>query len=433
MNRLDRVLDLRPLRHRDFRLLWIGTTAQMLGGRVAVVAVLVDVWELTRSPLSVGAIGLVTGVATAVFGLVGGTLADTVDRRGVILVTSAGAALAAALLATQSAAGAGSAVLVLAVVGLQTAFGSLGWSARRAFLTTVLPVGRVPAGVALGHLSAQAATLAGPALAGVVIARWGTGAAYGADALLIAVSLLGVARLPRSRPSAPVVVTADGRAVAGAGERRSMIAAHLTAGFRAATDGLRFVHRRPVLRGALASDLAATVLAMPVALFPVLNQERFGGDPRTLGLFLSAIAVGGLVAGVTSGPVTRSARPGRVGLVAAGVWGVALAGFGLVDGLVPTLVFLAVAGAADTISVISRGGLVQLATPDSYRGRVSSAEYVVGAGGPGIGDARAGAVAGLFSASTAAVTGGLACAVVVAGIAVVSPTLRRWRVPDRPS
>ncbi|MBW0106218.1 MFS transporter, partial [Pseudonocardia sp. KRD291] len=183
----------------------------------------------------------------------------------------------------------------------------------------------------------------------------------------------------------------------------------------------------------LATDLAATVLAMPVALFPVLNQERFGGDPRTLGLFLSAIAVGGLLAGVTSGPVTRAARPGLVGLVTAGVWGLALAGFGLVSGLVPTLAFLAVAGAADTISVISRGALVQLATPDPFRGRVTSVEYVVGAGGPGIGDARAGAVAGLFSASTAAVSGGLACVAVVAGLAVASPALRRWRIPDRTS
>jgi hypothetical protein len=184
------------------------------------------------------------------------------------------------------------------------------------------------------------------------------------------------------------------------------------------------------LSGSLASDLAHTVLAMPIALFPVLNEQRFGGSPQTLGLFLSAIAVGGIAASLTSGILTRARRPGMVSLVAAATWGLALAGFGLADTLFPTLAWLAVAGAADTISVISRGTLIQLATPDPYLGRVSSVENVVGVGGPGIGNARAGAVAGLTSASTAAVTGGLACAVVVVALAASNPALLRWRHQD---
>ena len=165
---------------------------------------------------------------------------------------------------------------------------------------------------------------------------------------------------------------------------------------------------------------------MPVALFPVLNQERFGGDPRTLGLFLSAIACGGIVAGLASGTVTRARRPGLVLLAAVGAWGLALAGVGLLDSPVTTLALLAVAGAADTVAVISRGAVVQLATPPAYLGRASSAEYVVGAGGPALGNARAGAVAGWGSAELAAVTGGLACAAAVVAIAVADPALRRW-------
>jgi hypothetical protein len=176
----------------------------------------------------------------------------------------------------------------------------------------------------------------------------------------------------------------------------------------------------------MATDLAATVLAMPIALFPMINQERFGGNPETLGLFLSAIAVGGIAGSLTSGLMVRVGRPGMVALVAAATWGLALAGFGLSDTLLPTFACLAAAGAADTISVISRGTLVQLATPDAYLGRVSSVENVVGVGGPGIGNARAGAVAALTSASTAAVTGGLACALVVVALAVTNPALRRW-------
>jgi hypothetical protein len=253
-------------------------------------------------------------------------------------------------------------------------------------------------------VSFQFAMLAGPAVAGLVLARWGLTAAFAIDAVAVAVSMYGVARLPSMRPE---------------GATRP--------GLQATWDGWRFVLRRPALRGAMASDLAATVLAMPVALFPVLNEERFGGEPQTLGLFLSAIAVGGIAAGLTSGAVTRASRPGLVMLGAAGVWGAALAGFGLVDSLYPTLAFLAVAGAADTVSVISRGTLVQLATPDAYLGRVSSVENVIGMGGPGVGDARAGLVAGLTSASFAAVSGGLACVAVVAALAASSPGLRRWR------
>jgi hypothetical protein len=164
---------------------------------------------------------------------------------------------------------------------------------------------------------------------------------------------------------------------------------------------------------------------MPIALFPVLNAERFGGDPQTLGLFLSAIAVGGIVAGLASGTVTRAHRLGLVMLVAAGVWGVALAGFGMAPSLWSALGCLAIAGAADTISVISRGALVQLATPDAYRGRVSAVEDIVGMAGPYLGNFRAGVVAGATTAGFAAISGGLMCVLGIAAVALTTPALRR--------
>jgi putative mycofactocin binding protein MftB len=194
--------------------------------------------------------------------------------------------------------------------------------------------------------------------------------------------------------------------------------------------GWLFLLRRPVLRGALLSDLASTLLAMPVALFPAVNAERFGDDPRTLGLFLSAIAAGGILAGSAPGRSPGPpARPGVAGLRRR--WGLALAGFGLVDGVAATLACLAVAGAADTFSVIARGTVVQLDTPDSHRGRAGSAEYAVGAGGPALGNTRAGLVAGASTPELAALTGGLACVLAVAVIAVTHPGLRGGRPPTR--
>lgn len=405
------VLDTRPLRSSaGFRRLWVGTAMSRLSGQVAVVAVLYQVWELTRSSAWVGVVGLATAVPTVVLGLLGGVLADAADRRRLVLATSCGAVAAATLLALQARLGARSLALVLALVAAQTACSALGSAARRTFLARLLPREQVPAGVALDHTSFQVAMLVGPALAGLVLARWGLTACYLLDAVAIAVSLHGIARLPDAPPEQ-----------AGGASR---------VGLRAAWDGWRFVATRPALRGAVATDLAATVLAMPVALFPVLNAERFGGDPRTLGVFLSAIAVGGTAATLASGAVTRARRPGAVLLVAAGTWGAALAGFGAVDALAPTLACLALAGAADTVAVISRGTVVQLATPDAHLGRVSSVEHVVGAAGPGVGGARAGAVAALTSASASAVTGGLACLAVVALLAATSPALRRWEHTD---
>jgi predicted MFS family arabinose efflux permease len=398
------LLDVRPLRSSPvFRRVWVGTCLSMVGGQLAVVAVLLQTWELTASPVAVGAIGLAQAVPMIVFGQVGGALADAVDRRRLVLATTLGQIVGAWLLAAQAFAQVGSLALLLALVALQSACGALGTPARRTFAARLLPADQVGAGLAVTNLGFQAAMLVGPAIAGLVAAHWGVGACYAVEALTFLAASYGVVRLPPLPPDGPAA----------------------RPGLPAVVAGWRFIAGRPVLAGAFLTDLLATVLAMPIALFPVVNADRFGGSPQTLGLFLSAIAVGGTVAGIASGAVTRARRPGLVMLGAAGVWGVALAAFGVAPSLWLVLGFLAVAGAADTVSVISRGALVQLATPDAYRGRVSAVEDVVGMAGPYLGNFRAGLVAGLTSAGVAAVSGGLLCVLGIAAVAATNPTLRR--------
>ncbi|MFC8079959.1 MFS transporter, partial [Streptomyces sp. NPDC057307] len=290
MKARGRFVDTRPLRgSRPFRDLWIGSLASQLGGQTATVAVLAQVWELTGSPVGTGAIGLVTGLATLLFGLLGGTLADAVDRRTVVRAATGGQLLAAAGLCAQALADNRNVVLLLALVAMGAACGALGAPARRTFPVRLLPADQVAAGLALTNISFQAAMLAGPALAGLVIARWDFPAAYAAQAVAVAISMLAVIRLPPMPPEG-----------AGATGRR-----------RPQRGGWRVVLRRPTLWGVLATDLSATLLAMPVALFPLVNEVRFGGDPRTLGLFLSAVAVGGITAGLLSGTVTRRRGAGR--------------------------------------------------------------------------------------------------------------------------
>ncbi|WP_069173592.1 MFS transporter [Streptomyces griseus] len=402
-------LDTRPLRSsRPFRDLWIGTSVSQLGGQTTTVAVLAQVWDLTGSPVGTGAIGLATGLPMVLFGLLGGTLADTVDRRTVVRATTAGQLLAAAALWYQAQADNRDVLLLLALVAVATSCGALGAPARRTLPARLLPGDQVAAGLALTNVSFQAAMLAGPAVAGLIIARWGFPAAYATQAVAVAVSMLAVVRLPAVRPEG-----ADA-----AGGRR-----------RPERGGRRIVLRRPALWGSMATDLSATLLAMPVALFPLVNQSRFGGDPQTLGLFLSAVAVGGITAGLLSGTVTRRRRSGLVQLSAAGVWGLALACFGLAGPLWAALGCLAVAGAADTVSVVTRSALVQLETPDAYRGRVSSVENVIGVAGPELGNFRGGLLASATSASFSLVFGGLSAVLAIATVAAANAPLRAYRTP----
>ncbi|MDT0612711.1 MFS transporter [Streptomyces lancefieldiae] len=405
-----RFLDTRPLRgSRSFRDLWIGTSASQLGGQMANVAVLAQVWDLTGSPVGTGAIGLATGLPMVLFGLLGGTLADTFDRRTVVRATTAGQLLAAAGLCAQALADNRDVLVLLALVAVGTSCSALGAPARRTFPVRLLPGDQVAAGLALTNVSFQAAMLTGPAMAGLIIARWDFPAAYAAQAVATAISMLAVIRLPAMRP--------EGADAAG-GRRRPK------------RGGWRIVLRRPTLWGSMATDLSATLLAMPVALFPLVNEIRFEGDPQTLGLFLSAVAVGGITAGLLSGTVTRRRRGGLVQLCAAGVWGLALACFGLAGPLWLALGCLAVAGAADTVSVVTRGALVQWETPDAYRGRVSSVEHVSGVAGPELGNFRGGLVASATSASFSLVLGGLSAVLAVAAVAATNAPLRAYRTPS---
>ncbi|MFJ6431020.1 MFS transporter [Streptomyces sp. NPDC091416] len=405
-----RFLDTRPLRgNRPFRDLWIGTSVSQLGGQTANVAVLAQVWDLTGSPVGTGAIGLATGLPIILFGLLGGTLADTVDRRSVVRATTAGQLLAAVGLCAQALADNRSLLLLLALVAVGTSCGALGAPARRTFPVRLLPGDQVAAGLALTNISFQTAMLAGPASAGLIIARWDFPAAYAIQAAAMAVSMAAVIRLPAMR--------SDGTGTTG-GRRRPE------------RGGWRIVLGRPTLRGSLATDLSATLLAMPVALFPLVNEVRFGGNPQTLGLFLSAVAVGGITAGLLSGTVTRWRRGGLVQLAAAGVWGLALAGFGLAGPLWAALCCLAVAGAADTVSVVTRSALVQLETPDAYRGRVSSVEHVIGVAGPELGNFRGGLLASATSAPLALAVGGLSATLAIAAVAATHAPLRGYRTPS---
>ncbi|MEY9848978.1 MFS transporter [Streptacidiphilus sp. MAP5-3] len=397
------LLDIAPLGSSPtFRRLWIGQSLSGFGGQMTLVAVMFQVWQATRSTAWTGAVGLAQAIPLVALGLFAGSLVDRVDRRRFYLVTTGGQAVCSFLLAAQGLTGNLPVAAVLALLAAQSCLAAGSSPASRTFMPHLLSRDQLAAGLALRRIAFQGSMLLGPALGGVIVGWLGVGGCYLIDALSFAAALYGAFGLPRLPPGdAPA-----------------------RAGLRGVADGLAFLVRSPVIRGALLTDLAATVLSMPISLFPLINAERFGDDPRTLGLFLTAIAVGGVVASLLSGSFTRSARPGVVMLVGSATWGGALALFGLTPNAWVGLAFLTLAGAADTVAVVSRSTIVQTHTPSELLGRVSAAEQIVGQAGPDLGNMRGGLVAEATSGMFTLVSGGLLCLGAVMLVGAATPGLR---------
>ena len=370
MPRPSRLLaDVRPLRQSPaYRRMWAGSLVSSIGSMMTTFALSLQVYRLTHSAFAVGAIGLTSMIPILSVSLFGGSLADGADRRKVVLVTSSSLAAVSALLAVQAFAGLRQVWLLYVLAAVQATLSAIDNPARRTFTPRLLPAPLLPAGLALNQLTFQATLVTGPALAGLITAAGGLRLCYLIDAVSFAASIYSVARLPAMPPQ-------------GGTAHRSL---------RAVADGIRFIFASRPVAGAFLTDLSGAVLGFPFALFPSINAERFGGSPATLGLLTTAVGVGGLLGSVFSGPVGHIVRPGRAMLISISVFGAAVAGFGAAHHLWLALACLAVAGAADTTTVVLRSTVVQTVIPDNLRGRISAAEYVVGVGGPQLGGLRAG-------------------------------------------
>jgi MFS family permease len=393
--------DVTPLRESpQYRLLYAGELLAFLGSQLTVVAVPLQVYLQTRSSLAVGLVGLAQLGPLLACSLVGGVVVDAVDRRVLLVwVQLARGALSLGLVANAlrpEPALWPLYVLTAAGAGLQ----AVDAPARTAAIPAMVRRELLPAAAALHQVLMQVGVVAGPAVAGLLVARAGLAAAYAIDvATFLLASLLALAL----RPLPP-----------GAG------AAH--AGVASVMEGFRFLRGRRALQGTFLIDLNAMVFGMPRALFPALGTELFGGGPGTVGLLYAAPGAGALLGALTAGWVGGVRRQGRAVLVAVTVWGAAITVFGLVSWLPLALALLAVAGAADVVSAVFRNAILQLTVPDGLRGRLAAIHIAVVTGGPRLGDAEAGAVAALTSPQVSVVTGGLAC---LAGVALLA-----WRIPE---
>jgi MFS family permease len=262
----------------------------------------------------------------------------------------------------------------------------------------------VPAGNTLNFTMSNVGTVAGPLLAGVVLARFGYAAAYAVDACVFTFGLYAALRLPAFPP-----LHHGGRA-----------------GVRSVIDGLRFIATRPVLALSFAFDIIANAFAMPRALFPQVAAERFGGASAA-GWLYASIAIGAVAGGLASGWISRVRRQGLALVSAVAVWGVLVASAGLARSLWLAVLLLAGAGAADLVSAVYRQTILQVNAPDQMRGRMQGVFIVVVAGGPRLGDLRAGATAAAVGVTASWVGGGITCVVLVLLLAIAAPALVRYQ------
>ena len=403
--------DLTPLRASpEFRRLWAALGISNVGQQMTAVAVGIQVYNLTGSSWAVGLVGLFQLVPLVVFGLYGGALSDSHDRRRLGILTAAGLMACSGVLLLQGLAGNQAVLLLYVVVAVQAGFFAIGNPARQALIPRLVGLEQLPAANALGSLSWNLGFTLGPLLGGLLIAATGgESIVYAVDVVAFTATLYAMWRL---RPMPPLQ------------------GAPRTAGWRSVLEGLRFLRGRKNLQMSFYVDIAAMLFGMPRALFPAIAVTFYPGSalaPATIvGLLSAAPAVGAVVSSALSGPLSRARRQGAVIVGAIVVWGVTIALFGLVHQLWLGLLLLGVAGAADNVSAVLRQTVLQAATPDEYRGRLQGIFTVVVAGGPRLGDVESGGVAALTSEAFSVVSGGIACVAVVGVLVAMMPQFLRY-------
>jgi MFS family permease len=408
-------VDVTPLRQsRDFRMLWLGELVSTMGRQITVVSLPFQVYLLTRSPLAVGMIGLVEVVPLVASTIAGGAFADRMDRRKLILVTEFGLAATSALLLAGVLVGQPHLWYLYTVAGLQAAIAGVNNPSRSAAVPSLVPRDQLPAALALNQVLFTSSMIVGPAVAGLILgafaqARTGLAWAYGTDIATFTVAIWSVIRM---RPIIP---------------KRDEAEAQGASGWREIKDGFAYLRGQRTLIATFLVDLDAMIFGMPRALFPVLALTVFDVGPRGLGLLYAAPAAGALIGALTTGWVTRVKHQGRAVVWAVALWGAGITFFGLSGSFFPlALFFLAFAGAADVISAVFRGSILQLSVPDALRGRLSAVHIMVVTGGPRLGDAEAGIVAALVSPWFSVVSGGAACVLGVLALAKAYPELWRY-------
>jgi MFS family permease len=408
------------LRFRDFRLLWIGQLVSIAGSQMRIVAVDYHIYDLARREglidpaLALGLIGLARVLALILVAPISGLIADRADRRTVLIYTSLIALVTSAVLALATQLGTPSIWLIYAMVLLAAVAGAFEMPARQAIIPNLVPAEYVPNALSINIIAWQLATVVGPSLAGLLIAYGGVAPAYWIDAASFLAVVATAMMMSRREPASRAAATSGrptGRAI-----------------FTDAAEGLRFVFKNRIIASTMLLDFFATFFGASRALMPLFADQVLQVGPIELGWMYSAPAFGAVIAAGILSLITFR-RQGPILLVAVGLFGVCVALFAVSTWLPLTLLALAGTGASDTISMVIRGTIRQLMTPDELRGRMVAVNMVFFAGGPQLGEFQAGVLASLIGGPLAVLIGGVLCVAFVAATAMRVPELRRYDGP----
>ncbi len=405
-------IDTRPLRHPAYRRIFAGQAVSAIGLAFTAVAVPVQMFATTRSSLWVGLLGIASLIPLVAFALWGGALADRADRRVLLLGASLLMWVSTLLFLVVTAVGLAYPWVLLALTALQSMGMGISSATRGSIIPRIVPTGELAAANSLNMTAMTVSMTAGPLLAGLLVKDGEFAWAYAIDAALFTVALWATFRLPSLRP------------LSATAEEPTATTPPRRASWGQVREGLSFIASTPVLWLSFAIDIAAMVLALPRALFPEVADERFGSG--SIGALYAAIAIGSALAGLTSGWISRVRRQGVALVVAVVLWGLAVAAAGLAPVLWLALLLLAVGGAADLVSAVYRQTILQTYAPDELQGRMQGVFFAVVAGGPRLGDLRAGATAAIVGPTISWVGGGIAAAVVATVLAIAFPALARY-------
>ncbi|MBF4765406.1 MFS transporter [Nocardioides islandensis] len=416
------VADTRPLTSPHFRRLWVANIVTVVGAQLTVVAVPAQIYEITGSSAYVGLTGLFGLVPLVIFGLYGGALADVMDRRTLLLITTSGLILTSVAFWVQAALDVGNVWLLLVLFAVQQAFFAVNQPTRSAILPKLVPIEQLPAANSLNMTIFQVGGIAGPLVGGALIPVLGYSWLYLVDSVTLFATLYAVVKLPRLRPD------------------RHPESPGGPAGWRSVVDGFRYLRGHPVLLMSFLVDIIAMVFGMPRALFPQVAHLDFGGPASgglAFALLFAAIPAGAVLGGIFSGWVSRVRRQGLAVVVCIVIWGMAMVGFGVAVGVADgnagvflwaAVVMLVVGGAADMASAAFRTSMLQASASDHMRGRLQGIFIVVVAGGPRVADAAHGAAAAMVGTAAAAAGGGVLVVVLVVVAALAVPVFVRYRL-----
>ncbi len=416
------------LQHRDFRLLWFGRLFSAIGYQMQFIAVNWHVvvllegqtfditlfgrtFEVGVEALGLGSLGLVRILPVIVFALVGGMVADTVDRRKLLIITQTIALIVSLTLAIVTLSGNATLAAIYLLTAAGAAVVAFDEPARQSIVPNLVPPAHLANAVSLNTLLFYTASVVGPAVAGVLIASVDIGFVYliGAiSTLAVIASLLLMRYRLTDRPA------------------RSGL------GWAALKEGLRFTYRAPLIWSTMLLDFYATLFSSARTMLPLVARDVLGMGPAGYGLLATAQPVGAILAGVVMAWRSEIYRQGVVLLISVAIYGAATALFGLTSIFWLSYFFYALTGAGDTVSTVIRGTIRQLNTPDRLRGRMTSVNMMFFMGGPQLGELEAGLVASLFGVSFAIFSGGVATVLATGLIAWRFPRLRTYTADDQP-